>query len=135
MTPEMSAADWTFAASNADRALEARNCFLDYVRAWAVETSDLDAARMVYAELVGNVVRHAPGPIWVGLDWTRERQARLCVRDSGRGFAPTFALPDDEFSESGRGLAIVAAIADTVTVKRDEAGTIVCATLPVRLAA
>src|SRR6185503_15066843 len=67
MTPEMRAADWTFAASNADRALEARNCFLDYVRAWAVETSDLDAARMVYAELVGNVVRHAPGPIWVGL--------------------------------------------------------------------
>jgi anti-sigma regulatory factor (Ser/Thr protein kinase) len=126
---------WTFAASNASQALEARTYFLEHLRSSAEGAADLDAAQMIYAELVGNVVRHAPGPIWIGFDWTREHHARLCVRDSGRGFSPRFSLPSDQLSESGRGLAIVAALAETVTVSRDEAGTLVCAILPVRLAA
>jgi anti-sigma regulatory factor (Ser/Thr protein kinase) len=127
--------EWAFASSNACRAIEASHGFIEHLRASGDRHADLDAAKLIFVELVANVMRHAPGPIWIGMSWTREHQAQLCVRDSGDGFTPVFALPRDRFSESGRGLSIVASLADTVTVSRDEAGTMVCATLPVRLAA
>jgi len=128
-------ARWSFAASKADRALCARSGFVDHLRASADRSSDLDAAQMIFAELVGNVARHAPGPIWIGVDWTAESKARLRVRDSGPGFALLPELPGDRLSECGRGLYIVAALADSVSVERDEAGTVVSAILPVQLAA
>jgi anti-sigma regulatory factor (Ser/Thr protein kinase) len=128
-------AEWAFSATSADKALAARTAFVDHLRESADPSSDLDAAQLIYSELVGNVVRHAPGPISIDVDWTRERHARLCVRDSGDGFRADYRLPADRLSEGGRGLFIVAQLSDTVTVSRDEAGTCVCAILPVQLAA
>lgn len=135
MTTRGARSRWAFSATRAEKALAARKAFVDHLRESADEASDLDAAQLIYSELVGNVVRHAPGPISIDIEWTHDRHARLCVRDSGDGFQADYALPKDRLSEGGRGLFIVAELADTVTVTRDEAGTCVCAILPVHLAA
>lgn len=47
--------------------------------------SDLDDAELVFAEVVGNAVRHAGGPIWVSLAW-HDANPTLTVRDLGPGF-------------------------------------------------
>jgi anti-sigma regulatory factor (Ser/Thr protein kinase) len=69
--------------------------------------SDLDGAELAVGELLSNVVRHAPGPAWVHVDWSSERPL-VEVHDLGPGFELTPTLPDDPLATSGRGLFIVA---------------------------
>ena len=81
-------------------------------------------------ELLANAVEHAPGPVHVELAW-RGDEPVLTVRDNGRGFQPRARLPDDVFSESGRGLFLISAFARDVTSStRLEGGTDVCVVLP-----
>ena len=55
----------------------------------------------------------------------------LTVRDNGRGFQPRARLPEDVFSESGRGLFLISAFArDVTSTTRLEGGTDVCVVLP-----
>jgi anti-sigma regulatory factor (Ser/Thr protein kinase) len=98
-------------------------------------TGDFDAAELVYGELVGNAVRHAPGCIVVRLLWDDDAPT-LTVHDNGEPFRVDPALPADPFAEGGRGLFIVRALALDLRVE-DVAGdgTQVLARLPVRRAA
>jgi anti-sigma regulatory factor (Ser/Thr protein kinase) len=94
---------------------------------------DLAAAELIFGELLGNVVRHAPGPVDIALDWTGDLPV-LHVLDSGPGFRSRRnreRLPVDDLSESGRGLFIVNACAKQFTVRnRNGRGTHATATLP-----
>ncbi len=93
------------------------------------------AAELVYGELVGNAVRHAPGRIVVRLDWDDDTPV-LTVHDEGRSFRPNIRLPDDPLSEHGRGLYIVRALALSLDVENIEGdGSQVLARLPVHKAA
>jgi anti-sigma regulatory factor (Ser/Thr protein kinase) len=89
---------------------------------------------LIFGELLGNVVRHAPGLVEITLDWNDEAPV-LHVLDNGSGFASRRArerLPDDDWSESGRGLFIVNACAAAFSVQaRPGCGTHASATLPV----
>jgi anti-sigma regulatory factor (Ser/Thr protein kinase) len=119
---------------DASRAYDARRDLLDYLAGRADGHSDLDAAAMVFGELVGNVVRHAPGPIAIDLSWDRG-VAVLRVRDSGPGFEwdGAVSLPDP-MAESGRGLYIVYTVSQTMKVSRPPGGgTEVMAWLPISL--
>ena len=71
----------------------------------------------IYAELLGNVVRYAPGTIDVRLDWTADRPV-LHVLDRGPGFQFVPQLPLDMLAESGRGLFIVHQMAPDFTIIR-----------------
>ena len=77
---------------------------------------DLASAELIAGELIGNVVRHAPGPINISIAFEDDR-VRLCVQDSGAGFAERAPASDDELSERGRGLAIIEALATNVKVE------------------
>ncbi len=124
--------DWTFEAPDASAALLARPAYRAYLRARADgERSDLAGAELIYAELVANVVRHAPGPIRIIVAWQQDGRATLCVRDSGSGYNPAAAISRDELAESGRGLIIVASIAKRMFVSRFDDGAAVTAVLPV----
>ncbi|MCX3059797.1 ATP-binding protein [Streptomyces beihaiensis] len=72
----------------------------------------LDTVELAAGELIANAVRHAGGgPIWAGarLD---DAGLLLDVTDSASdGRLPQVALPDPE-AEGGRGLFLVAALAD-----------------------
>ena len=46
---------------------------------------DVAAAELIFGELLGNVVRHAPGLVEITLDWTAELPV-LHVLDNGPGF-------------------------------------------------
>ncbi|WP_369189468.1 ATP-binding protein [Streptomyces sp. R08] len=82
------------------------------IRAWdtSLDQELLETAELVAAELLANAVRHAGhGPISAGARLNDERLL-IEVTDAGSK-APQVGLPDAE-EEGGRGLFIVAALAD-----------------------
>lgn len=113
-----------------------RRALLAYLRSRAAEGSDLDAAALIFGELVGNVVRHAPGPISVDLAWDGDT-AVLRVVDRGPGFDWNgLAKLPSMFAESGRGLYIASSVAESLEVCRLAGnGTQATARLPVYLSA
>jgi len=97
------AAHWRFGADDALRAQPTRRS----LRNWLAErtTGDTEAAELIYGELVGNVVRHSPGPIDVDV-WIAEH-VHLIVQSAGAAIELDPRLPDSPLSEYGRGLFIV----------------------------
>jgi anti-sigma regulatory factor (Ser/Thr protein kinase) len=121
---------WTFASEDAQKATKARRQFIEALKIRGAADSDYYAAELIFGELVGNVVRHAPGKINIRLDWTG-CDAVLCVGDTGEGFDTNAKLPD-AFSESGRGLFIVSKLAREFHIEKIKGdGTQACAVLPV----
>jgi signal transduction histidine kinase len=98
---------WSFDAENAKAAQDARGAFLTRLREEATDDSDLGAAEIIFGELVGNVVRHAPGPIDIALEWAGTG-AVLHVIDRGNGFVYEKRQRVDVMREDGRGLWLVA---------------------------
>lgn len=124
-------ARWQFQAEDARAAYAMRSEFFQRLKdAGVAEEDDLSICGLIFAELVGNAVRHAPGPLSVSLEF-RESEIVLHVIDKGPGFTYEPALPASVWSESGRGLFLVTALARAVNVERlPGLGTHVAATLP-----
>jgi PAS domain S-box-containing protein len=106
---------WAFDTNNVNVARKARHSFVAALREGGVSGKDLDAAELVFGELLGNVVRYAPGPIEIMFDWTQGAPV-LHVLDRGPGFTLTPKLPSDLLSERGRGLFIVWSLAEDFNV-------------------
>lgn len=116
---------WSFEATAASTQA-ARRAFLTHLQSKAdhAATIDYSAAELIFGELLGNVVRHAPGRVEVRLDYTRDVPV-LHVLDDGPGFQSRRRqerLPDDDLSESGRGLFIISACAASFTMQNRECG-------------
>ena len=113
---------------------ELRHEVMDYLRRHGEPDSDLDAAELVFAEVVGNAVRHAGGPVWVSLTWT-DLNPTLTVWDLGPGFDPTSGSAEVDprgLPESGLGLFLVRQLAPAFEVEtRAAGGMTVSASLPV----
>jgi anti-sigma regulatory factor (Ser/Thr protein kinase) len=125
---------WSFQAADAGRAYGVRRDLLAYLQSRAGHGSDLEAAALIFGELVGNVVRHAPGPIAVDVYW-EDDSAVLRVIDKGPGFDwdGEARLPD-RYAESGRGLFIAYSVARGLRVRRLAGnGTEATAWLPICL--
>jgi len=123
---------WAFQADDATAAHDARTAFVAYLRSRASADSDLDAAELIFGELVGNVVKHAPGPITIELVWDSESPT-LRIADRGPGFDLRTMLPADLMAEGGRGLFLATTFgADLRVAKVAEGGSRVSAILPVR---
>jgi len=117
---------------DATRVLRKRRAFREQVSAISLPPSDLDAAELIYGELVANTVRYAGGAIEVRLEHLDSLPPVLVVRDHGPGMRGRGVMPCDPLAESGRGLAIVEHLAQRLDVERAEGGgTIVRATLPI----
>lgn len=124
---------WSFESSDASGAYHVRDDLLAYLEVYATADSDLESAALIFGELVGNVVRHAPGPIAVRLHW-EAGTAVLAVRDAGPGFEWDHASLPDPLAECGRGLFIVQAMARSIEFHRlQPCGTEAVARLPVLL--
>jgi PAS domain S-box-containing protein len=100
---------WRFGAQDALAAEPARR----RLRAWLEQktTGDFGSAELIYGELIGNVVRHAPGPIDVDVALEGEC-VRLVVQSSGGAIAARPQLPPSLLQECGRGLFIVNELGD-----------------------
>lgn len=85
-------------------------------------------AEIVLAELVGNLVRHAPGEATFVIDG-RPGHVVLHVLDDGPGYRFLSRLPTDTFSERGRGLFLISALAQAFHVTlRPFGGSHACVT-------
>jgi anti-sigma regulatory factor (Ser/Thr protein kinase) len=117
----------------AERVLEHRRAFRERVSELAAPASDVDAAELIYGELVANAMRYARGAVEARLELEDHEEPILVVRDHGPGLR-VYPWPPhrDPFAESGRGLAIVELLARHVHVApAEDGGTVVRATLPV----
>lgn len=76
-----------------------------------------DDYQVIFSELIGNAVRHAPGGLSVSI--SREGTAvELHVIDDGPGFSATPSLPEDVWAESGRGLFLIKELAEKLTIEK-----------------
>ncbi|MFG2144013.1 ATP-binding protein [Streptomyces sp. NPDC048696] len=87
-----------------------------YLASWSM-TVLADAAELALTELVANVVRHVPSRHCQVLLLARENGIRVEITDDcpklpAPPTRPATPLPDSELAESGRGLLIVASVAD-----------------------
>ncbi|GIH69762.1 ATP-binding protein [Sphaerimonospora thailandensis] len=93
-----------------------------------------DDAELIVTELSGNAIRHtgsggAGGTFIVEITRTLE-SVRVAVYDCGWGGVPRFGVPCSTTAERGRGLAVVATLADAIGYEgSDELGHLVWATL------
>ena len=123
---------FVFTIADSTLAANARRMFRRYMESWTVPGSDVDAAELIFGELLGNVVRHAPGPVTATVRWNGDR-AILDVCDSGTGgYTLDASLPKDEDAINHRGLFLIAALGADLHVASDGAGTHTIVTLPVR---
>lgn len=98
---------WTFSTDDARAAADARSQFVQFLRGVNCDDEMVDRAELVFGELLGNVVRHAPGPVEVSFE-RRNGGGVLHLIDSGTPFPLVDRrLPEDAFSDVGRGLFIV----------------------------
>jgi serine phosphatase RsbU (regulator of sigma subunit)/anti-sigma regulatory factor (Ser/Thr protein kinase) len=93
----------------------------EVLRELGASESAVDDAELILTELIGNVVRHAPGKAQISLSSTAGH-VRLAVEDAGTGFEYRPSAPVGEQAESGRGLFIVSALAEDVQVSEGSAG-------------
>ncbi len=121
---------WTFDVSDSAAAYAIKRDFTAEVQAVYGDGADINSCEMIFSELVGNVLRYAPGRLSLGLS-ADARGLWLHVMDDGPGFDGPPSLPEDVWSESGRGLYLVAALAEKLEIRRLPAyGTYVKALLP-----
>jgi PAS domain S-box-containing protein len=96
---------WSFSTENAQAANDARADFVRFLKGKCDDARAIETAEVVFGELVGNVVRHAPGPVDVTLEWKRGGPI-LHIIDRGTSFEQRQRLPSDPLAEGGRGLFI-----------------------------
>lgn len=128
------ASRWRFDCRDESAARTALAEYLAGLRGFGQPDDDYDGAATVFLELLGNAVRHAPGPVDVAIEWSGTSPA-LHVIDEGPGFrtsAPA-RTPADILSESGRGLFLVCAFTENFEISsRSGAGSHARALLRIR---
>ncbi len=127
-----SAMRWQFEADDARSAYAMRDEFFTSLRGLSKpDEAQLATCGIIFSELIGNAVRHAPGPLSVSLE-RRDGALLLHVIDKGPGFAYRPRLPLNIWSETGRGLYLISKLARSVEVERIPGlGSHVTVTLPV----
>jgi PAS domain S-box-containing protein len=107
---------WSFDARDSRTTRDVRDLFIAYLRARGTPDADYAGAELVFGELLGNVVRHAPGNVDIEVEWRGDAPV-LHVLDRGPGYDRAQALPGT-LSETGRGLYLVATLTREFTVTR-----------------
>ncbi len=112
---------WTIDTSDPERTRAVQAEILVELAHHGIADDATMSAELVIAELIGNLVRHAPGEAEVLLDWN-ERVPVLHVKDRGPGFEFAAKLPKDILSESGRGLFLVSQLSQDFHVTARHGG-------------
>ncbi|HZT11434.1 MAG TPA: SpoIIE family protein phosphatase [Candidatus Baltobacteraceae bacterium] len=113
-------ASWSFDARDARDARRVKAEVVRFVTGHAPE-SDFTTVELIFSELAGNVARHTSGPAQLRLE---RRDGSLTMEMSDTGDPFLYDRPDyiDPFSESGRGLFLVHALARDVRIERGAGG-------------
>jgi anti-sigma regulatory factor (Ser/Thr protein kinase) len=104
---------------------EARNFVVAALRRWGCDEGLVDAAALVVTELATNAVVHARLPFTTAVSLGDAGVLRVSVLDASR--IPPVQRHDGPMSQSGRGLALVAALAQRWGVDATDDGKVVWA--------
>ncbi|MEA2666018.1 MAG: hypothetical protein QOI11_2962, partial [Candidatus Eremiobacteraeota bacterium] len=107
---------WRFGSHDERAASAARHEYAQRLRGLGIAESEVVSAELIFGELVGNAYRYAPGEVEAILDASATAPV-LHVFDTGEGFEYRPRLPSDLLSERGRGLFLVAALAEEVSAE------------------
>jgi anti-sigma regulatory factor (Ser/Thr protein kinase) len=118
---------WRIDALDAGIAFQARGAFLGVLKGHLGWSLDVDAANVVFTELLGNVLRHGKSPVSIWLE-CGDDAVKLHVRESGTGFSTKPALPE-ALSIGGRGLFLASTSANRLEIEGEPRGTHIVATL------
>jgi serine phosphatase RsbU (regulator of sigma subunit)/anti-sigma regulatory factor (Ser/Thr protein kinase) len=109
---------WAVDAGNPRAVYAAKDDFLRAAHHMAKGSSqDFHACEVIFGELIGNCVRHAPGAVSFSLE-AKGGSVWLNAIDEGPGFDFAPSLPFDMWAESGRGLYLAFALSRSVSVVR-----------------
>ena len=98
--------DWFLRGGDLQATRALRVAMVSYLRRHGSPGAPYDEAEIVFGELLGNAAEHAPGPMWVNVDWSKHRP-KVTIYDLGPGFqAPERVEMPGANSSRGRGLAI-----------------------------
>jgi PAS domain S-box-containing protein len=122
---------WTFHSSSAYSAHTSRHELMSFVRGFVTSDDELYRFELLIGEILANTVKHAPGLVTVEIDWGRKIPL-MTIHDTGPGLAEfSPQLPQDEFTENGRGLFLISALARAVHLETSiDAGTTMMIELP-----
>jgi PAS domain S-box-containing protein len=119
---------WIFDVHDADAAVLVRRAFTQQLQAENISPEDIAMAELVFMELIGNVVRYAPGQVEIVVDWSGVIPVLHAI-DHGPGFSHSPKLPD-LFAESGRGIYLIAMLTEEFEIlKVPGGGSHACAVL------
>jgi signal transduction histidine kinase len=124
---------WCFHSSSAHTAALSRREVVEHLRKFAPDAENFFDVELIVGELLANTVQHAPGMVEIRIEWTGEYPV-LHVRDTGPGMDHVDGkLPEEAFSESGRGIFLVRQLARDISVKSGPGqGTELRVVLPIR---
>ena len=97
---------WSLQTDDEASASRVRHEFVAHLRRLGSSRESLFTSELIFGELIGNVVRYAPGQLEIVLD-TSGPSPVLHMLDGGRGFTLIPRLPTDLLSDRGRGLFLI----------------------------
>jgi anti-sigma regulatory factor (Ser/Thr protein kinase) len=110
--------EWRFDVDNPAAAYALKSELMETLRRLSKMTPEQeDDCQAIFSELVGNAVRHAPGALSISIS-SDDGGLELHIIDEGPGFSGDPSLPDDLWSESGRGLFLIKELAKELTIER-----------------
>ena len=112
---------WRFDPHWSDVTHRARLEITDVLVREGLDEACLFVFDVVFAEVVANLIRHAPGTAEMLLQIQADSVV-LHVLDKGPGFQFVTRLPNDLFSEGGRGLFLISQLAGAFSVDRRPGG-------------
>ncbi len=112
---------WRFDAMDRRAAAIARRAFVRFASA-SLPQPCVDDAELVYGELLANVVQHAPGTVAIAVRRESDGGCVIVFEDEGPGFEYVPRAAHDD-AEHGRGWAIIARLANHLSVERLPGGT------------
>lgn len=108
---------WRFDSTYAHRAQTSRFELMRFLEYSAAPGSDMFACELILGELLANTVEHAPGLVHIFIDWTSYHPV-VRLRDSGPGLVEQLnTLPEGEYSENGRGLALIRSLSPSFVIE------------------
>ena len=114
---------WQLDTHDGENTSRMRNAILAHLHDRGSPETLIAKAEIVLNEVIGNIARYTDGRADVSLEWN-EQHPVFHVRDNGPGFEFVPSLPNDVYSESGRGLFLIAAYAhDFHVLRRPEGGS------------
>ena len=116
-TGTRSAVRWDFETTDLSAGTAVRGGLRDFLGRHGLAGVELDQAEIVAGELIGNAVRHAPGNVTVIGDISGSAPV-LHVIDQGPGCEVNPRLPADAMSDCGRGLFIINALVEEMSIAR-----------------